>query len=178
MTLYYSCRERVDAAFVDELASFADMHLHIDAEAGHVLDLAGVVNTHSVDTHFYCCGPGPMLAAFEAATASRPRDHVHVEYFTAKQEAALDGGYTVELRRSGRQLVVPGGKTILNVLRDAGVDVAYSCEEGVCGACETRVLDGIPDHRDAILSDPEKAANNTMIICCSGCKGDRLVLDL
>jgi tetrachlorobenzoquinone reductase len=178
MTLYYSCRERVDAAFVDELASFADMHLHIDAEAGHVLDLAGVVTTHSVDTHFYCCGPGPMLAAFEAATASRPRDHVHVEYFTAKQEAALDGGYTVELRRSGRQLVVPGGKTILNVLRDAGVDVAYSCEEGVCGACETRVLDGIPDHRDAILSDPEKAANNTMIICCSGCKGDRLVLDL
>ena len=92
--------------------------------------------------------------------------------------AALDGGYTVELSRSGKSLQVPGGKTILQVLREAGVEVAHSCEEGVCGACETRVLSGIPDHRDAILSDPEKAANNTMMICCSGCKGERLVLDL
>lgn len=178
MSLYYSCRERVDAAFVEELAGFADMHLHIDAEAGGVLDIAALVNRQPPGTHFYCCGPGPMLAAFEAATGSLPRAQVHVEYFTAKQEAALEGGYTVELRRSGKSFAVPGGKTILNVLREAGIDVAYSCEEGVCGACETRVLEGQPDHRDAILSEPEKAANNTMIICCSGCKGDRLVLDL
>lgn len=178
MSLYYSCRERIDAAFVDELRSFSDMTLHIDAEAGGVLDIGAIVRQQRNDAHFYCCGPAPMLAAFEAATATLPRAQVHVEYFTAKQEAALDGGYTVELRRSGRTFAVPGGKTILNVLREAGIDVAYSCEEGVCGACETRVLAGVPDHRDAILSDPEKAANDTMIICCSGCKGDRLVLDL
>ncbi|MNT67299.1 Phenoxybenzoate dioxygenase subunit beta [compost metagenome] len=107
-----------------------------------------------------------------------PPAQVHVEYFTATQEAALDGGYTVELSRSGKSLQVPGGKTVLQVLKEAGIEVAHSCEEGVCGACETRVLSGVPDHRDAILSEPEKAANNTMMICCSGCKGERLVLDL
>lgn len=178
MTLVYSCRDRVDVAFLEELRSYENLHLHIDAEAGGVLDIAALVASQPADAHFYCCGPGPMLAAFEAATAQLPPAQVHVEYFTAKQEAALDGGYTVELSRSGKSLQVPGGKTILQVLKEAGVEVAHSCEEGVCGACETRVLSGVPDHRDAILSDPEKAANNTMMICCSGCKGERLVLDL
>ncbi|AKC72228.1 PDR/VanB family oxidoreductase [Pandoraea oxalativorans] len=177
-SLYYSCRERVDVAFADELARYDNVPVHVDAEVGGVLNMAKIVAEHPAGAHFYCCGPGPMLAAFEEATASLPREQVHVEYFTAKQEAALDGGYTVELRRSNKTLSVPPGQTILQVVRDAGVDVPYSCEQGVCGACETRVIEGRPDHRDAILSDPEKAANETMIICCSGCKGDRLVLDL
>jgi ferredoxin len=76
------------------------------------------------------------------------------------------------------ELVIPPGKTILDVVRDAGVDVGYSCEQGICGACETKVISGVPDHRDSILSDSERAANKTMMICCSGCKSDRLVLDL
>lgn len=178
LTLVYSCRDRADVAFFEELQGYPDLHLHVDTDAGGVLDVAAVIAAGPADAHFYCCGPAPMLAAFEAATAHLPPEQVHVEYFTAKQEAALDGGYTVELSRSGKSLQVPGGKTILQVLREAGIEVAHSCEEGVCGACETRVLAGIPDHRDAILSDPEKAANNTMMICCSGCKGERLVLDL
>ncbi|MGF6804801.1 ferredoxin-NADP reductase [Paraburkholderia youngii] len=176
--IYYSCRERVDVAFAEELKSFEGALVHVDAEAGTFLNIADVVKNEPSTTHFYCCGPGPMLEAFEAACASLPQEQVHVEYFSAKQEAALDGNFVIELRKSGKTLTVPQGKTILNVVRDAGIPISYSCEEGVCGACEVRVLEGQPDHRDAILSEPEKAANNTMIICCSGCKGDRLVLDL
>ena len=119
-----------------------------------------------------------MLAAFEAATAHLPREQVHVEYFTAKEEKALGGGYTVSLARSNREFMVPPGQTILRVLQDAGFDIPYSCEQGICGSCETRVLAGEPDHRDAILSDEERAANKTMMVCCSGARSDRLILDL
>ena len=119
-----------------------------------------------------------MLAAFETATAGWPRPQIHVEYFTAKEAPATDGGFIVELRRSGRELMVPAGKTILETVRAAGIEAASSCEAGICGTCETRVISGIPDHRDQWLSDEEKAANKTVMICCAGCKSERLVLDL
>jgi ferredoxin-NADP reductase len=101
-----------------------------------------------------------------------------VEYFTPKNVAALAGGFAVELARSRKEFMVPPGQSILAVLRAAGVDVSSSCEQGVCGACETTVLAGSPDHRDNILTEKERAASRTMMICCSGCTSDRLVLDL
>ena len=100
------------------------------------------------------------------------------DLFTAAEAAAVEGGYIVELRRSKREIAIPPGKTILETLRDAGIDVASSCEEGVCGACETPVISGVPDHRDMILTAAERAASKTMMICCSGSKSERLVLDL
>src|SRR5262249_36633503 len=84
----------------------------------------------------------------------------------------------VELRRSGREFVIPPGKSILEVLRDAGMDLSYSCEQGICGACETRVISGVPVHRDSVLTPAERAANTTVMICCAGSKSERLVLDL
>ena len=119
-----------------------------------------------------------MLKAFEAATAIWPREQIHIEYFTPKQEPAKTGGFVVELARSGQEFVIPEGKSILQVLLDAGVDVDYSCELGICGACEQRVISGIPEHRDAILTEEEQAANTKVMICCAGCKSERLVLDL
>jgi ferredoxin len=121
-----------------------------------------------------------MLTAFEALTGGLglPADTVHVEYFTPKEEVDKEGGFTVELARSGREFVIPHGKTILETLRAAGMDLPASCERGICGTCETRVVSGEPDHRDSILTATERAANETMMICCSGCKGNRLVLDL
>jgi ferredoxin len=88
------------------------------------------------------------------------------------------GGFTVELKRSGREFFIPAGRSILEVLLDAGVDVDYSCELGICGTCEQRVISGIPEHRDSVLSEDEQAANTRVMICCAGCKTDRLVLDL
>ena len=80
-------------------------------------------------------------------------------------------------QQSKREIRVCPGQSILQAIRDAGVEVVSSCEEGICGACETAVLAGEPDHRDAILSEKERAANKTMFICCSGAKSARLVLD-
>lgn len=93
-------------------------------------------------------------------------------------EPVATGGFTVVLARAGRSVFIPPGRTILDTLLDAGMELACSCLEGVCGTCETRVIEGVPDHRDFVLTDAERAANRTMMICCSGCKGDRLVLDL
>ena len=113
-----------------------------------------------------------------AQEAGFPAGQVHVEYFTQRYEAATDSTFVVELARSGREIVVQEGQTILDALRHLGVDASYSCEEGICGACETRVIEGVPDHRDSILNEKERGENRTMFICCSGAKSDRLVLDL
>jgi vanillate O-demethylase ferredoxin subunit len=101
-----------------------------------------------------------------------------MEYFAAKDSAATDGGFTVELARTGKSFKVLVGHTILDSLLDLGIDPPYSCREGICGTCEVRVMAGTPDHRDLVLSSAEKAANNRMMICCSGAKSAKLVLDL
>ena len=88
------------------------------------------------------------------------------------------GGFTVELKRSGREFFIPDGRTILEVLLDGGVDVDYSCELGICGTCEQRVISGIPEHHDSVLSEEEQAENTRVMICCAGCKSERLVLDM
>jgi len=182
-TLYYSCRSREDMAFLETLKTFdpAAVHLHFDDEAdGKFIDLAAAIAVAPKSAHFYCCGPNPMLKAFEAAAAGRPRSNVHVEYFTAKEEATEGklGGFWVELARSGEEYFIPEGKKVLEVLFDAGVDVDYSCELGICGACETRVISGIPEHHDSVLSEEEQATNEKVMICCCGSKTERLVLDM
>jgi tetrachlorobenzoquinone reductase len=177
--LHYSCRTRQDAAFRDELAQWPETHFHFDdEEGGKFLNVAKIVASTAADTHLYCCGPAPMLAAFEAATDKRHPSVVHVEYFTPKFTAASEGGFTVVLARSKREITVPPGKSILQCVRELGIQVPFSCEEGICGACETRVLEGIPDHRDSILTESERKESATMMICCSGAKTPRLVLDI
>ncbi|MGF7234280.1 MAG: PDR/VanB family oxidoreductase [Frankia sp.] len=182
-TLYLAVRTRGQAAFVDELRRLAGERperfvLHVDDDnGGHVLDVASIVSGVDDDTHVYCCGPAPMLDAFEKAAAHLPEQRRHVEYFAAKEAPATDGGFEVELTHSGMVLRVPEGATILDTLLAAGVDASFSCTEGVCGTCETRVLGGIPDHRDLVLTDAEKASNGVMMICCSGSKSARLVLE-
>jgi ferredoxin-NADP reductase len=177
--LHYSCRSRADMAFLDKLQGMNQVHLHFDDEnGGQFLDLAAIVKAAPRPSHFYCCGPNPMLSAFESTTKHLPPDQVHVEYFTPREEKNLPGGFVVQLARSGKEFAIPPGKSILEVLRAAGLELSYSCEEGVCGACETPLISGIPDHRDSVLNPTERATNKVIMICCSGCKGDRLVLDI
>lgn len=182
--LYYCVRTRGDAAFASDIDRLADrddarVHMNYDGEAGgKPLDFNEVLAKVPATAHLYCCGPTPMLAAFRAAAEGRPSSHIHVEYFAAEDAPVLSGGFTVTLVRSKKEVIVPAGKSILDALLDEGVDIPYSCKEGVCGACETGVLEGIPDHRDTVLSEQERAGNRTMMICCSGCKNDRLLLDL
>ena len=182
--IYYACRSQADMAFLSELkkldAKFT--HLHFDDEAGgKFLDMAAAIAEAPAEAHFYCCGPNPMLKAFEAAAASRPKANIHIEYFTPKEDANAEdalGGFWVELARSGEEYFIPPGRKVLEVLFDAGVDVDYSCELGICGACETKVISGTPVHHDSVLSEEEQATNEKVMICCCGCKTERLVLDM
>jgi ferredoxin-NADP reductase len=177
--LYYAVRKPAEIALAEELGKHgAHVHLHIDEEQGGIIDLGAIVKQAPRSAHLYCCGPAPMLEGFEAVTKDWPYGEAHVEHFTALAPAASEGGFLVELARSGITIEVKEGQTILEAVRAAGVDVPSSCEQGVCGACETRVLSGIPDHRDMILSPQEQEANDTMMICCSGCKSEKLVLYL
>ncbi|MBS4047327.1 MAG: oxidoreductase [Alphaproteobacteria bacterium] len=179
--LHYATRNRKRAAFLPLLQGFGQpVHLHFDEETGGPLDIAAIVAAQPAGTHFYCCGPAGMLAAYEKATAALPESHVHVEYFTPKAQdpAATSTGFTVVLGRSGRELQVPADRSILDVLTSNGVTIDSSCQDGICGTCEVKVLEGLPDHRDSVLTKAEQAANKSMMVCVSRCKGDRLVLDL
>jgi ferredoxin-NADP reductase len=186
----YCARSRREAAFLDELAAMAQaagsqLTLHFDDERGAPPDMASLLKGHAADTHLYCCGPGPMLDAFDRACASLGYVHVHTERFAANPSslappsaADAGSGYQVELRRSGMTLDVPSGKPLLDVLLDAGVAQDYSCREGICGACETRVLSGEVEHHDSILTRAERESNKTMMVCVSRCRQGTLVLDI
>jgi vanillate O-demethylase ferredoxin subunit len=113
-----------------------------------------------------------------AAAASRPTHYVHLEHFSAPTAPVAEGSFVVELARSKLVASVQSGQTILEALRAHGVEVPSSCEQGVCGSCETRVLAGKPNHRDLLLSPEERATNEVMMICCSGSRSPVLVLDL
>ena len=73
---------------------------------------------------------------------------------------------------------MPADKSIIEALEDAGLDPLYDCQRGDCGICQCNVIDGIPDHRDLILTDQEKASNSVMQICVSRAKTPKLVIDL
>lgn len=182
--LHYAARTREQAGFLDRLAAYegkpgADVRLNFDkAPGGRMLDLGEVVKALPEGAHVYCCGPLPMLEAYEQATAGLSPVRVHREYFAAKEAAATDGGFTVELARSRKTLEVPAGKSILDCLIAIQVEPPFSCREGVCGTCEVRVLEGTPDHRDLVLTDAERAVGDRMMVCCSGAKSHKLVLDL
>lgn len=177
--LFYCARTRATAPFVSVFDNDARVRMNFAREPGGArFDIAAAVRAAPENAHLYCCGPVEMLDAFEEATHEFARERVHVEYFTAKEPPAEEGGFSIVLAKSGREIEVPRGKTIMRALIDAGVDIRHSCSEGVCGTCETTVLEGSPDHRDRILTEGQRASNKTMMICCSGSKSEKLVLDL
>ncbi|WP_200847831.1 PDR/VanB family oxidoreductase [Rhizobium sp. 18055] len=180
--LFYAARNRASAAFVAELEALevqipGRVHFHFDDEAGKVMPLLKLAAGIPKAAHVYCCGPGKMIEIFKASAGWRPQDNVHVEHF-AGTNARPTTAFTVVLKRQGKEFHVPAGESIMQVLMDNGIAVAHSCREGVCGTCETRVLEGVPDHKDNVLSPRERESNTLIMTCCSGAKTDRLVLDI
>jgi tetrachlorobenzoquinone reductase len=182
--VHYAARSRHAAAFLPELSALAEsgagrLRVYLADEDGpRALKIASLVADASGETHLYCCGPASMLADFEDAAHGTDPDRVHLERFRAGRPPAVGKGFTVELARSGKALDIAPGETILDAVLDAGVHVDFSCMEGICGSCRTPVLAGEPEHRDTVLSPQERTSGETMMICCSGTKGTRLVLDL
>jgi ferredoxin-NADP reductase len=186
--MVYGGRRRTSLAFTTELADLTTTtdrcDLHPQDTHGHP-DLDAALADLTDDTLVYCCGPEPLLAAVEERCAALGRtDRLRTERFAAPAPTAPDDGadtgqaFDVECARTGRTVRVDDTTTILDAVEAAGIAVESSCRDGICGTCETRVLDGTPDHRDFLLSDSERAANASLMICVSRCAGDRLVLDL
>ncbi|WP_233259320.1 PDR/VanB family oxidoreductase [Ramlibacter sp. WS9] len=187
-SLHYSARTPEAAAFAEpiaELALRARGLVHMNYDGGMSskrMDLAAIVASTPSYAHLYCCGPVRMLEAFETACADRDPALVHREYFAApavpQPAGATDQEFTVKLARTGKTIPVGANTSILDAVLKAGVDVSYSCMSGICGACVTSVLGGVPDHRDLVLSDAEKDSGETMLICCSRARSPELTLDL
>ncbi|MEW2045064.1 PDR/VanB family oxidoreductase [Streptomyces sp. NPDC005476] len=178
--LLYGGRTRTSMAFLDRLARHGDRVTVRPQDEYGLLDLAAHLGSPEEGTLVHACGPEPLLRAVEEQCAGWPPGTLGVERFAPARTAGSGPGETfeVELARSGLTLTVPADRSVLETLEGAGVAVDFSCREGTCGTCETDVLDGRPDHRDSLLSEDERAAGDTMLICVSRSCGPRLVLDL
>ncbi|MBI5276143.1 MAG: oxidoreductase [Burkholderiales bacterium] len=185
-TLYYCTRTPVRAAFLQELAALPGTVIPVydGVAGGKPIDLPAVLAQAAADAHLYCCGPTSLMEAFERAAGGRPSHQIHVEWFkprpaaAAAPNAAGDDALEVKLARSAMTLPVPAGKSILDVLVEAGVSVQHSCCDGVCGTCETRVLEGVPDHRDSVLCGEDAKCTDRMMVCVSRARTPSLTLDL
>lgn len=179
--LLYGGRTRSSMAFREELSDFYGDRVCISPQdEDGLLDLNAWLSASLPGTKVYCCGPAPLLSAVQKACADWPPYGLRTERFNATTPVApaRRTSFELELRRTGTTVAVSPGTSVLHALREAGADLLSSCEQGTCGTCLTPVLEGTPDHRDSILTDHERAANDCMLPCVSRSCGDRIVLDL
>ncbi|MEV4376939.1 PDR/VanB family oxidoreductase [Streptosporangium sp. NPDC049644] len=180
--LLYCGRSRGTMAYLDTVTAWGPQHvrLHADDEHGGPADLAALLADQPSDTLIYCCGPEAMLAAVEAAAPDPSR--VRVERFRPPEPAEpandVRPAFDVVCAGSGLRVPVTPDVSILDALKQAGVDVPNSCREGICGSCETKVIQGVPDHRDFVLTDSERTENASILVCVSRAHSAELVLDL
>ncbi len=184
--LHYCARERSRMAFMDRIqrSIFGAMtHLHFDDGPPHQqLDVEAVLGKVELDTHIYVCGPTGFMR-YVLDTAERlhwPEQNVHREFFAAPAAPKSEGErrFSVKIASSGEVIIVTGEETIAAALAGHGIEVPLSCEQGVCGTCLTRVLSGIPDHRDSFMTVEEHEKNDSITVCCSRSNSELLVLDV
>jgi vanillate O-demethylase ferredoxin subunit len=178
----YAARDRAQFAFLDEIERLAGpaLTLHADDEAGGPFALAELMASLHDSEPLQLCGPTPMIeTGIATAKALGWADgRLRFEIFAAPAPVAGDQPFEVVLNGSGKSFTIPADRSILDVLIEAGEDPIHDCKRGDCGICQVGVIEGVPDHRDVILSDAEKAAGKLMQICVSRSKSPRLVLDL
>lgn len=182
--MHYCTRSKERSAFLQELENvpFASRvrFYHDDGPASQALDLQREL-ANDPSAHVYVCGPQGFIEWVRqtAATVGLPADQVHLEYFgAAARDPATDRPFEVTFASSGATYTIPADRTVTQALREFGVEILTSCEQGVCGTCLTRVLEGECDHRDLYLTDEERQRHDRFAPCCSRAKSARLVLDL
>jgi vanillate O-demethylase ferredoxin subunit len=185
-SFHYANRSRSRAAFLERIRSSAfagSVQFHFDDEVGGpMLDLQNAIGAATEDTHLYVCGPAAFIKSVleTAERAGWPSSQLHREYFvsSALEAAAPSGMFSVRIASTGKILTVPSGRTVVDVLAENGIEVPMSCQQGVCGTCVTRVLEGIPEHHDVFMTDEEHARNDQFTPCCSRSKTPLLVIDI
>ncbi|KIG03293.1 cytochrome P450/oxidoreductase [Caballeronia concitans] len=178
--VHYSGRSRASMALLDEMRALHGDRLRVFVSEEGARNDFGALRVDD-GTQVYACGPARMLDALIAASAAWPDDALKIEHFESTLgtlDAAREHAFDVELKDSGFTLTVPADQTLLATLRRANVDVQSDCEEGLCGSCEVRVIEGEIDHRDLVLTKGERQGNQRMMACCSRAKGMKLVLAL
>lgn len=183
-TMHYCARSRERAAFLQRISqsSFAEKVIfHFDADgAAHKLDLVAALKAMPQGTHVYTCGPAGFLnhVLGTARDQGWAEDHLHYEYFAAPASALPAGAFEICIASTGSRYVVGPQESVIEALARAGLEVPSSCGQGVCGTCLTRVLAGVPDHRDMFLTPSEHALNDQFTPCCSRAHSPSLTLDL
>ncbi len=183
--LHYCSRSEERTAFRDEIAQSTfsqQVHFHFDSgPAAQKLNLDALIATPDAQTHLYVCGPAGFIdhVLTTAKAKGWPGEQVHLEYFgAAPQDTSGDAGFDVKIASTGQTYAIAADQSIVQVLKGHGIEILTSCEQGVCGTCITRVLEGEPEHRDMYFTDEEKAKNDQFTPCCSRSKSRLLVLDL
>lgn len=180
--LHYFVRGHEMIAFYGNLTEhFAgQIHFHIQVQPETQCDMSSVLEQNSSDRHLYVCGPAGFMA-FVMESAQHmgwQTEQLHQEHFVAqKSEASNNAAFTIEIKGSDRRIEVQPHQTATQALIENGFDVPVSCEQGICGTCITRVLAGIPDHRDVFMTDEEHALNNQFTPCCSRAKSTNLLIE-
>ncbi|EWY97774.1 hypothetical protein FOYG_02539 [Fusarium oxysporum NRRL 32931] len=182
--ILYLGRSKNNLAFVNELTEEHGDHFKLwvsQDQGGKRFDLKSFLKQEDVsDLRVYCCGPEGLLTGVEEALADAPTGVLRLERFAAHNNGNTkpNTSFNVVLARSNKVLRVPEDKSVLEVINEAGAGVLSTCSTGVCGTCEVRVLDGLVDHRDVVLTQSEKAEGKSMMPCVSRCLGKKLTLDL
>ena len=181
-TLLYGGRTASSMAFTGELVGYGERVTVHPQDTHGLLDLDALLGSPQPDTLVYVCGPEALLKAVEERMVVWPAGSLHLERFAVPEVSARDvadeHAVEVVLAESGRTVMVGPETSILAALLEDGVDVLHDCTEGICGSCETKVIEGEVDHRDYVLTDREKAAGDCMMVCVSRACGQRLVLGL
>lgn len=180
--LTYAARTASAMVFAEELSSQPDRVRLLTDDVDGLPDFSALIAAQPARTAVYCCGPEPMIRHIEDVCEANSSATLHTERFAPSGKVAAPTGgersFEIELRRRGVVLTVEPDQNALDVVREVVRNHPYSCQEGTCGSCEVSVLGGTIDHRDDVLSDDERAANDVMMLCVSRAFSDRLIIDL
>ena len=179
--LHYAARSRAEAPYLDRLQrEFGAGACIYATDQQQRLDVPRLIAQAAADSVFYVCGPARLIDAVRGAAqaAGVAGERIRFERFVAASGTVSDRAVTVTLKRSGRRIAVPPGQSILDAVEAAGVAAPSGCRGGTCGTCRVKVLGGVPEHRDAALSDAERGQGGLMCICVSRASSAELTLDL